>query len=206
MIGLLEPAEAAELHAAFLGDLVERLRLGRFDLELAWSLDPDEPLPTAAHPGIRQRGGDLGERLFAGLNEVAVRYPFVAAVGSDHPDLPSALVEEAFSRLEEGADVALGPAVDGGYYLIAVRREALDRRMFDEIEWSTDSVLAATLERCRELKLQVARLATAADVDRPEDLRRLARRLIGGGGAGETVECPRTARLLRAWNWHEEEA
>src|SRR4029077_14050553 len=96
------------------------------------------------------------------------------------------------------ADVALGPAEDGGYYLIAVRPGALSRRLFEGIAWSTERVLAQTLERCRELGLRVAMLPMAADVDTPDDLRRLAARL-GEEPEGGCPACPRTRELLAAW-------
>jgi hypothetical protein len=116
------------------------------------------------------------------------------ALGSDHPTLPLALIHEAFERLEQGAEVVLGPAEDGGYYLIALRAGAVDERLFQDIAWSTDRVLSATLERCRELDLAVELLPSASDVDTPEDLRRLAVRMSAGDQG-----CPRTRDLLRVW-------
>jgi rSAM/selenodomain-associated transferase 1 len=194
LIGDLTPVEAAELHAAFLDDLLDRLRAGDFELRLAWALDPDEPLPAGPVPGFRQLGEDLGERLYLALSEVPGA---VAALGSDHPTLPLELVHRAFERVEAGADVVLGPAEDGGYYLIALEGGnggAVPRRLFEGIDWSTERVLPQTLERCRELGLRVELLPMASDVDTPEDLRRLAARL-----AVEELGCPRTRALLGAW-------
>ena len=205
LIGDLTPEQAAALHEAFLGDLVERLRAASFRLELAWALEPGEGLPAGPIPGFAQQGGDLGERLWAGLDRVAVESRFVAAVGSDHPDLPTTIVEAAFRHLEEGADVVLGPAEDGGYYLVGVRRDSMDRRIFESIEWSTDRVLAETRERCAGLGLRVKLLASAADVDTPDDLRRLAGRLFSGEHAIEATHCPRTVDLLRSWGLYAEE-
>jgi glycosyltransferase A (GT-A) superfamily protein (DUF2064 family) len=87
--------------------------------------------------------------------------------------------------------VVLGPAEDGGYYRSALRASAVAPRLFAEIAWSTDRVLPATLARCRELGLAVELLPTAADVDTPDDLRRLAARMAGGD-----LGCPRTRALL----------
>jgi rSAM/selenodomain-associated transferase 1 len=198
LIGDLTAAQAAELHAAFLGDLLDRLRPGSFELRLAWALEPHEEIPGMPEGplgGVRQRGADLGERLYVALAEAAEEGATVAAVGSDHPTLPLELVHRAFEAVAAGADIALGPAEDGGYYLIAVRPGALSRRLFDGIAWSTEQVLAQTLERCRELGLEVAMLPMAADVDTPDDLRRLATRLA----EGPQGSCPRTRQLLTAW-------
>jgi rSAM/selenodomain-associated transferase 1 len=193
LIGNLTAAEAAALHAAFLEDLLDRLRGGDFELRLAWALDADEAIPGGAVPGVRQEGRDLGERLYRALAAAGTDADAVAALGSDHPTLPVELVERAFERVEAGADVVLGPAEDGGYYLIALRAGALVPRLFAEIAWSTDQVLPATLARCAELGLAVELLPMAADVDTPDDLRRLAARM-----AADDLGCPRTQALLAA--------
>ena len=200
LIGALTPAQAAALHQAFLEDLLDRLREGSFDLRLAWALDPGEPLPEGPVAGVRQEGDDLGERLYRALAAAGREAPSVAAVGSDHPTLPLETVHEAFARLEGrlegGADVVLGPAEDGGYYLIALRAGAVARRLFEDIAWSTDRVFPETVERCRELGLRLELLPKASDVDTPEDLHRLASRMNG-----DDLGCPRTRALLDAWGY-----
>ena len=196
LIGALTAAEAASLHAAFLQDLVSRLEgSSRFALRLAWALEPGEEVPAGPLAGVRQEGGDLGERLHRALEQAAGEHPFVAAVGSDHPRLSRERVEEAFDLLAAGASVVLGPAEDGGYYLIGVRREALSPRLFAEVPWSGVRVLETTLARCAELGLAPRLLAPEADVDTPEDLARLAGELA----AAPAASCPRTASLLASW-------
>lgn len=224
--GALSPERAALLHAAFLGDLAERLLPGtvarsevRFRLRLAWALEAGAALPDlaaevapmgevaipddAALDAVRQAGGDLGEKLFEALSRAAAEHPGgVAAVGSDHPTLPLERVRRAFALLDGGADVVLGPADDGGYYLVALRPGAVRRRLFAEIPWSTGGVLAATEARCRELALRLVHLPPGQDVDEPADLDRLAALLAGDRASrlpGEASDCPRTRRLLRAW-------
>lgn len=197
LIGDLTPAQAAELHAAFLDDLLDRLRTGSFTVHLAWALDPDDAVPEGPFPGVRQRGADLGERLYTALSEAAEDGAAVAALGSDHPTLPVAIVHRAFELLEAGADVVLGPAEDGGYYLIALRAGAVARRLFQDIVWSTDRVFPATLERIAELGLHLELLPMASDVDTPEDLCRLAA-AMAEDTAGD-LGCPRTRALLRSW-------
>jgi uncharacterized protein len=191
LIGDLTAAEAAGLHAAFLEDLLGRLREGDFELRLAWALDPGEEIPAGPVPGMRQEGSDLGERLYRALS--TSEDGVVMALGSDHPTLELELVERAFERVEAGADVVLGPAEDGGYYLIALRAAAVHPRLFEDIAWSTERVLPATLERCRELGLAVELLPMASDVDTPDDLRRLAARM-----AEDDLGCPRTHNLIQS--------
>jgi hypothetical protein len=196
LIGDLTPREAALLHQAFLDDLLARLRPGDFDLRLAWALDEGESMPEGPVPGVAQRGEDLGARLYHALADAAAAARFVAAVGSDHPTLPLAAVEEAFAALEAGAEIVLGPAEDGGYYLIALAAERVSPRLFEGIAWSTDRVLDATLTRCAELGLAPHLLAPASDVDTPADLARLAETLALEDAAGS---CPHTRALLALW-------
>jgi rSAM/selenodomain-associated transferase 1 len=196
LIGELSAVQAAALHAAFLDDLLEHLKRGRFDLWVAWAVDSAVPLPASSVPSLRQAAGDLGHRLYRGLSEAAKDFSAVAAIGSDHPEVPLSLVHQAFDKLGGGADIALGPADDGGYYLIALRRDVLRPEIFQGIPWSSSDVLEVTLDRCREQKLKVALLPTGNDVDTPADLDRLCRRLRDDA----RLDCPRTRRLLRAWN------
>ena len=210
LIGDLTAGQAAELHAAFLADLLARLDGGRFELWVAWALDPGEddeddeddedsetvpgPPPPATR-ALRQQGADLGERLHRALAEAARGGAAVAALGSDHPTLPVAVVERAFEAVEAGADAAIGPAEDGGYYLIALAPRAVRPELFAGIAWSTDRVLAATLERCRALGLAVELLPTASDVDTPADLARLAGAMAADGDLGCPAH-PRPARFV----------
>lgn len=197
LLGELSPQQAAELHQAFLGDVAERLARGRFRLVLAWALDPGEAIPEPPEPGLpaaRQRGEGLGDRLFGGLAEAARDHRYVMALGSDHPLVARSRIEEGFERLEAGCGVVLGPAEDGGYCLIGIDRERLTPDLFRDVPWSTDRVLATTLERCREQGVRPHLLPEGWDVDTPSDLTRLADLMLDGHRG-----CPRTRRLLARW-------
>lgn len=199
LIGELSAAAAAQIHGVFLQDLVARLQRGPYELRVAWALERREDPPTDLVPGsvaaMRQTGKDLGERLFNALNEVGKLYPRVAALGSDHPDLDLGLLEEAFELLGSGSEVVLGPARDGGYYLVAVRARSLRRRLFEDVPWSTAGVLEETLARCRETGVATRLLEWGEDVDTADDLRRLAR------SPTLATRCPRTHELLASWGW-----
>jgi rSAM/selenodomain-associated transferase 1 len=141
---------------------------------------------------LTQRGADLGERLYNALTEAALDHSLVAVAGSDLPGLDAATVEEAFDRLHREDDVVLGPAADGGYYLLAVRAERLHPRLFANVAWSSDRVLAQTIERCGELGLRWSTLSSRRDVDRPQDLEWLEASLRDG-----LLVSPRVADWLR---------
>ena len=198
LIGALTAEQAADLHAAFLGDLVERLTGAAFEIVPVWALPPGEPLPEEPPGGRRQVEGHLGDRMRHAFTEVflasrgAKDERRAVAIGSDLPQLEPDRIESAFVALGEGYDVVLGPARDGGYYLIGLRAEALRAAIFEGIDWSTDAVLTQTLTRCRTAGLAVALLPEEEDIDTIEGLERFAGRLA----AGELPACPRTAALL----------
>jgi rSAM/selenodomain-associated transferase 1 len=123
-------------------------------------------------PGLRlhpQAGGDLGARMRAAFARAFDRGAGrVAIVGTDTPEVSRATVAGALDVLDE-ADVVLGPAEDGGYYLLALRQP--QPALFDGIAWSTSTVLEATVARAEQGALRVHQLARLRDVDTPEDLR-----------------------------------
>lgn len=115
-----------------------------------------------------QSDGDLGQRL-----ERAFRESFqadcrrVVVVGTDCPSLSDEIVRQAFDHLQDH-DLVIGPATDGGYYLIGLCQHS--ESLFKDIAWGSDQVLQQTLSAARQAKLSIAVLPTLADVDRPEDL------------------------------------
>jgi rSAM/selenodomain-associated transferase 1 len=119
---------------------------------------------------VPQAPGDLGARMAA-----AAAWAFgrgderVVLVGTDVPGLGRAHVRAALQALDQH-DLVLGPAMDGGYYLIALRRPQPE--LFEGIAWSTRAVFEATLARARRLGLRVTRLSSLGDIDTLEDLER----------------------------------
>lgn len=132
----------------------------------------DEPAMRARYgPGWRYRpqpAGDLGTRLTAAVAEAfAEGCAATVLIGTDCPDLTLEIVESAFAALAT-AEVVIGPAADGGYYLIGQRRSIAE--LFQGIPWSTVAVLKATLQAAERLRLRVSLLPELRDVDNPEDL------------------------------------
>lgn len=122
--------------------------------------------PDSAY--AEQGGRDLGEKMRRAFDDAFARsMTRVVVVGCDCPGVTARLLESAFDALRE-RDVVLGPASDGGYYLIGLR--APEPRVFQDIPWGTAEALARTLEAAQAAALSVCRLETLDDVDRPEDL------------------------------------
>jgi len=122
---------------------------------------------------IAQRGSDLGQRLGHVFEDVfRLGIESVVVVGSDLPDLPPRLIRDACAALDGAEDpVVLGPAADGGYYLVAMNRP--HPGLFRGIDWSTNRVLAQTLDAAKVDGLQVFLIDQWTDVDSIADMERL---------------------------------
>ena len=191
----------ARLYGAFQQDLVARLSSFSGRKVLCWtetsSGTPDwrDRLLDDSWVSWQQPEGHLGIRLdmFFAEQPDAV-YPTVV-IGTDSPNLPVSLIESAFETLENH-DAVVGPAFDGGYYLIGF--SAYCAGLFHEINWSSRQVLDQTRERLVEAGLSVAALPPWYDVDGKDELRFLAShlQLQEQSGAGRAGECPQTFQLL----------
>jgi rSAM/selenodomain-associated transferase 1 len=127
-------------------------------------------------------------------------YGGACLVNADSPTLPTSFLVEAVEALRAPGDrVVLGPASDGGYYLIGLKYPHV--RLFDDIAWSTERVLQQTVERAASLALDVVTLPTWYDVDDAASLSRLCEEVVAGRSAAEFIAAgyaaPRTAAYLR---------
>lgn len=115
-----------------------------------------------------QGEGNLGDRLLFSLQQgFATGLQQIIIIGSDCPDIAEAQIAQALTLLESH-DVVLGPAVDGGYYLIGLNR--LYVPLFENIPWGTAQVLERTRAIAHQSGLSLAQLNPLSDIDRPEDL------------------------------------
>jgi uncharacterized protein len=115
-----------------------------------------------------QGDGDLGQRLCRAIQQAFDgRAARVVVIGTDCPEVTAANLTSAFEALREH-DLVLGPAVDGGFYLLGLRRPRAN--LFAGIGWGTDAVLCQMLDAAERLRLSIRFLMPLHDVDRPEDL------------------------------------
>ncbi|HSF66076.1 MAG TPA: TIGR04282 family arsenosugar biosynthesis glycosyltransferase [Nitrospiraceae bacterium] len=178
----LTPDEAATLHGSFVLDMLERTNLAVATLHLPFhrylACAPSSELAffkiMEERQGVRlvdQIGGDLGGRMHRTFTDFFAKgYKQVVIVGTDVPTLPLPVYGETFAMLDR-SDVVLGPAFDGGYYLIGLKQPA--EQLFVEVPWSTDQVLSVTQQKAKTLGLSVGLTATWHDVDTIADLQRL---------------------------------
>ena len=120
-----------------------------------------------------QSGVDLGERMLNAFNQALTDYDWALLIGTDCPDLNIEDFEQAEQDLNNGVDVVLGPAADGGYYLIGLKRS--EPNLFQNIPWGGSEVLSCTYTRLKEAGLTFSQLPEHHDIDRPDDLTRFPR-------------------------------
>jgi rSAM/selenodomain-associated transferase 1 len=144
---------------------------------------------------VPQRGDGFGERLAAATEDLlGIGFQSVCLIDSDSPTVPSRVYSEAVDVLSIRDDrVVLGPADDGGYYLIGLKQD--HRWLFEQIDWSTERVLEQTMQRAAELDLEVKFLPTGYDVDDRATLRRLCNELLNPDAKDQVA--PETRRFLR---------
>lgn len=154
----------------------------RTAIEVMWaptSYASDETLRRAFGERMlaMQTGATLGDRLSMAMSE---RFFFhrtqkIVVIGVDDPTLPRELIDHAFALLDS-CEWVVGPANDGGYYMIGCRAQSFDSAVFAGIEWGTSTVCAATLQKIRELEATVAVLPPRSDIDLVGDLREFTTR------------------------------
>ena len=178
----LTPDEAATLHGSFVIDILERTKAAvaklKLPLDRYLACAPASTLvffqimeERQSVKLIDQVGDDLGARMQQAFTTLFGKgYQRVFIVGTDVPSLPLDHYKQALALLETH-DVVLGPALDGGYYLIGLTQPRPE--LFTDIAWSTDRVLATTQEKAAGLGLKTALLPPWRDVDTIEDLKAL---------------------------------
>lgn len=192
----LSEREAAEVYEASLRDVIALAARERGRVEL-WFPGGDAAGDYFARefPHLLRRpqaDGSLGDRLadaFArSFTEAADR---VVAIGGDSPTLPDTTLTAAFHDLQE-ADTVLGPALDGGYYLVGLRADAWPRarQLFTGVPWSSPGVWEATLARAEQAALDVRILPGWYDLDRIEDLQRVRQHALPESHIGRWLAGP----------------
>lgn len=162
------------LYSFFIEDLLERLSEGDYLFRIAYHPDENKGDFVQQFGGMfsymPQIGEDLGERMHnAFCHCFSEGFRSVVIIGSDSPDLPLRIVRDAFQALDSHGAV-IGPACDGGYYLIGFSRDTLFSGVFDGIAWGTDDVFRKTAQLLKDAGIRPSILPVWRDVDRLEDI------------------------------------
>ncbi len=187
----LTPDQAAQLNICFIRDTAENIhhvteRSNSTGIVVYTPVGDETAFDNLLPPGfllLGQRGDGFGERLIHACEDLfACDFSAVCLIDSDSPTMPQVALLQAVEWLSRPGDrVVLGGSDDGGYYLIGVKH--IHRRLFEQIDWSTERVFAQTLERAREIGLDAERLPSWYDVDDAATLERL-RTELGEASAG----------------------
>ncbi len=206
-LGRVKTRLAAELGAektlaayrAMLADLLDAIGEsdGESEVEIMWTASPevtgDELRATfGTRPLAMQAGATLGDRLSIAFAERIFFHEAtkVIAIGTDEPSLDRALVEHAFALLDS-CEWTIGPATDGGYYLLGCRAASFFPDVFRQIDWGTSRVFAETSAKINAAQQSLATLPSRRDIDFVEDLRHHG--AVAGPG--------RLKGLLEQWGW-----
>ena len=200
----LTPDEAAQLNVCFLRDTAAAI--AEAVDEIARGIAVYTPVGAEAAyidilPSnfelVAQRGDKFGERLANAAEDLfRIGFQSVCLIDSDSPTVSAKIYAGAAHLLSNPGDrIVLGPADDGGYYLIGMKQN--HRQLFDGIDWSTHHVLDQTMKRAVELKPPVELLPTFYDVDDRATLRRLCTDLLDKKSTLASDIAPETRRFLR---------
>jgi rSAM/selenodomain-associated transferase 1 len=173
LVPLLGEEGAAKLYTRLLHDCLNMCTTGSLCSVDIWCS------PSAEHPFFQQcrsnypvdlhtqADGDLGTRMSNAFRTALDSADAAVMIGADCPTLNVTDIDSAFDALNAGKDIVIGPAEDGGYYLIGMREHHAS--IFEDIPWSTPEVLALTERRIQQQGLGVQYLTLRKDLDTPED-------------------------------------
>jgi rSAM/selenodomain-associated transferase 1 len=186
---------ALKVYTAMVADLLAKLEPQRDNLIPYFDTPPgpgDHPASIASllSQGLLQiqRGRGLGERMSNAFLEVfSTGVERAVLIGSDIPQIDSDLLVDYFEALRT-FPMVLGPAADGGYYLIGFQRERFEQSIFTGIEWSTEQVFEQTLNKACSLELSCHVGAELRDIDTIEDLEALLTTGQPGGSLADVLE------------------
>jgi rSAM/selenodomain-associated transferase 1 len=165
---------AAKLYRGLIMQMLSTLKTGDFPFYICFH--PKNALKGLKewlgnkHHYIPQKGKELGERMRNGFIEAfSMGHKRVVLIGSDIPDLPLEFIERAFTSLAT-KDVVIGPAYDGGYYLIGFKDRTFSPQIFEGIVWGTGNVFDETMQPLKKLGQKVHVLPYQRDIDTVDDL------------------------------------
>ena len=187
--------EAASLARAFLDDTLTLARMTGKPVQVSFTPEESRGLferEAQSATLVAQPQGDLGSRILAALNTALAGADTAVLIGSDTPHLSSAIVEQAFEALET-ADMTIGPATDGGFYLIGFSGARVTNDVFTGVAWSTETVFATVMANAERLGMSVEVLPEVTDID---DLRSLEVAMDAARSAGNAHQTRTAVRAL----------
>ena len=177
----MDEADVVNLYRYFVLDVLYKIKSTGLPHKIFYDPPGTEALMAdwlgANNDFVLQKGKNLGERMENAFMKLFINNITRAVIiGTDSPDLPEAYILDAFSGLEKN-DAVIGPAVDGGYYLIGFNKDSIIPEVFANMPWGTDTVFEKTMAILNKRNLSVRVLPKWRDVDTIDDLRHLIQSL-----------------------------
>ena len=170
----MDAATVLRLYRCFVQDIIETLSTGGHDM-IVFFTPPHKGSAVQAWlgdaiPARAQTGKTLGDKMRNAFSDVFARdVDQVVLMGSDLPDLDIRIIDESFELLKK-KDLVIGPAEDGGYYLIGWRKNSFNKDVFSGIDWGTASVFRQTMEKIHAAGLNCHVFPSWQDIDTHDDL------------------------------------
>jgi uncharacterized protein len=167
-----------DLYMNFLLDTLQTVEHGNYNLRIFFH-PPEkekeiEKLCGNNHRYYPQIGRDLGEKMKNSfITCFAEGFDSAIIIGTDCPDLPQSIIDDAFAALDDHNDVVIGPAIDGGYYLIGLKKNIFSPEIFSGLAWGTPAVLKQTMDILQASALRTKIIQKWRDIDTREDLLKL---------------------------------
>lgn len=179
------------LYKNFVLDVLGMLRTGRCTVVICFY--PPHALPEITswlgrdHDYLPQQGNDLGQRMENAFDSIFQKgFRQVLLLGTDFPDLPGSIIDEAFESLHKN-DAVIGPAVDGGYYLIGFNSHSFLPEVFDKIPWGSDTVFQKTITVLGSNRSRIHVLPQWRDIDTYQDLKFFIKRHAAKGSTASNT-------------------
>lgn len=176
LIPLLGAQGAAEFHQTILRSTLAEANASNFETVEIWcATENDHPLLKQcslyySNAMKIQRGSDLGEKMQHATETTLAENTFVVLIGSDCPAITTNILNQSYQHLSNGKDAVLGPASDGGYYLIGLKEP--NSGIFEDVKWGEGDVAERTRQNFARLGLVYVELEELADIDTPDDYQR----------------------------------
>ncbi len=171
----LDPEIVVDIYKNFVADILGMLNRSPYRITVGY-YPPHAQSEAVAWLGpgytlMPQKGNNLGKRMANAFDKMFSKgYQHALLMGTDFPDLPGSIVDEAFKSLDNN-DAVIGPAVDGGYYLIGFKSTTFLPQIFDDIPWGTEDVFEMTVKIFQKNKFKLHVLPKWRDIDTYEDLK-----------------------------------
>ena len=192
------------LYSNFVLDVLETCQMVEAETIIAYSISNNMKNKKLFWNGefkdFPQKGDDPGKKIFNAMSEASkMGYKKCVVIGTDSPDLPAAVIGEAFEMLNE-CDAVIGPGSDGGYYLLGLAQDKIDPKIFEKIKWGSPSVFEDIHRNIKKCGLTNHVLPEWDDIEDINDLKRYYSRYRYHRNGSNTMDFLReNQELLERW-------